>query len=193
MLIPMLKALCAVCTSASLASTILSWECGWSVFQDEVTLVMRQDSEIRPVLDIIEEDEMYLKITEIYQSSRLADLSRPAELREVDMDILGVTEYFLSDTLMRIWTEAVPDAVKHLMVPLYDEFVKGYCLYRAMGENADTTIANGESFTRAVQKSMIVSCSMMFCLKMKDMPKWKFIMDGSQLIIEMDTKVIWMI
>ena len=24
----------------------------------------------------------------------------------------------------------VPDAVKHLMVPLYDEFVKGYCLYR---------------------------------------------------------------
>merc|ERR1712196_200059 len=143
---------------------------------------MRQDSEIRPVLDIIEEDEMYLKITEIYQSSRLADLSRPAELREVDMDILGVTEYFLSDTLMRIWTEAVPDAVKHLMVPLYDEFVKGYCLYRAMGENADTTIANGESFTRAVQKSMIVSCSMMFCLKMKDMPKWKFIMDGSQPI-----------
>ena len=68
---------------------------------------------------------------------------------------------------MRIWNEAVPDASKHLMVPLYDEFVKGYCLYRAMGANSDATIADGESFTRAIQKSMIVSCTMMFCLKMK--------------------------
>ena len=46
---------------------------------------MRQDYEIRPILDLIEDDEMYLKINEIYNTSRLSDLTRPLESREVDL------------------------------------------------------------------------------------------------------------
>ena len=46
---------------------------------------MRQDYEIRPILDLIEDDEMYLKINEIYNTSRLSDLARPLESREVDL------------------------------------------------------------------------------------------------------------
>jgi hypothetical protein len=45
-------------------------------FHDEVTLVMRQDAVIRPILDCIEDDEMFLKICELYASSRLVDLAR---------------------------------------------------------------------------------------------------------------------
>jgi len=46
---------------------------------------MRQDLNIRPILDMIEDDEMFIKINEMYQASRLSDLARPFELREVDM------------------------------------------------------------------------------------------------------------
>jgi hypothetical protein len=46
---------------------------------------MRQDYEIRPILDLIEDDEMYLKINEIYNTSRLSDFARPLESREVDL------------------------------------------------------------------------------------------------------------
>ena len=53
---------------------------------------MRQDYEIRPILDLIEDDEMYLKINEIYNTSRLSDLTRPLESREVDLVKKGKKE-----------------------------------------------------------------------------------------------------
>ena len=71
----------------------------------------------------------------------------------------------------------MPAEIKPRMVPLYDEFVKGYCLSRAMDGKEDA-LENGEVFARCIQKAMIVSCGLMFCLQMKDEPKFKFIMDG---------------
>jgi hypothetical protein len=120
-------------------------------FHDEVTLVMRQDSVIRPVLDLIEDDDMFMKICGIYEKSRLADLGRPAELHQVALDIIGVQEYFLADVLGTIWRETVPDEIKGMMVPLYDEFVKGYCLSRAMNEVEDA-LSNTEVFAKCIQK-----------------------------------------
>ena len=67
----------------------ISIDCTFS----QVTLIMRQDSVIRPVLDQIEDDEMFVKISELHSKSRLADLARPADLREVDLDIVGMQVY----------------------------------------------------------------------------------------------------
>ena len=69
--------------------------------QDEVTLVMRQQPEFRDVLRVIEDDEMFIRISQLYESSRLSELSRPAETREIDMEIPGVVELFLGDLMDR--------------------------------------------------------------------------------------------
>jgi hypothetical protein len=91
------------------------------------------------------------------------DLARPVELQEVDFSIVGVQEYFLSDLLEKIWDRAVPDFMKTSMVPLHDEFVKGYSLSRALLN--DIALASQELFAKVVQKAMVVSCTIMFCLK----------------------------
>lgn len=55
-------------------------------------------------------------------------------------------------------------------------FPLGYCLSRSMTKlNA---LSSQEIFSKSVQNSMIVACTLMFCLKMKDEPKWQFIMNG---------------
>lgn len=66
------------------------------------------------------------------------------------------------------------------MAPLCDEFVKGYCLSRTMTNEG--ALASQDLLAKAIQGAMIVACTMMFCLRMKDEPKWKFIMDGIQIV-----------
>ena len=61
--------------------------------QDEVTLVMRQESESREALATIEGDEMFIKISQIYQNSRLSELSRPIEMREVGYTSSVLAQY----------------------------------------------------------------------------------------------------
>ena len=54
--------------------------------------------------------------------------------------------------------------------------MKGFCLSRTM--SGETAMSSSEEFTQSIQKAMVISCALGFCLKMKDLEKWKFIMDG---------------
>jgi hypothetical protein len=166
---------------------------------------MRQDKEYFYVLKEIEETEkpgrpaMYHNIRELYLSSRLCDLSRPPELREIDTNIVGVKELFLSELLQEIWEKAVPDVVpdteiqmKAKMVPIYDDFVKSFCFSRTM--TAENSLENSEVFTMAVLDAMVIAVTIMYALKMYNEMlegydedghqkfRWEFIRKGIDIV-----------
>lgn len=158
---------------------------------DEVTLLMRQDKEYFYVLKEIEEIEkpgrptMFHNIRELYLSSRLCDLSRPPELREIDTNIVGVKELFLSELLQDIWEKAVPEFVpdteiqmKAKMVPIYDDFVKSFCFSRTMTD--ENSLENSEVFTMAVLDAMVVAVTIMYALKMHNDKLESYDEDGHQ-------------
>lgn len=172
---------------------------------DEVTLLMRQDKEYFYVLKEIEEIEkpgrptMFHNIRELYLSSRLCDLSRPPELREIDTNIVGVKELFLSELLQDIWEKAVPEFVpdteiqmKAKMVPIYDDFVKSFCFSRTMTD--ENSLENSEVFTMAVLDAMVVAVTIMYALKMHNDKlesydedghqkfRWEFIRKGIEIV-----------
>jgi hypothetical protein len=172
---------------------------------DEVTLLMRQDKDYFYVLKEIEETEnpmrptMFHNIRDIYLSSRLCDLSRPPELREIDTNIVGVKELFLSELLQEIWDKAVPDYIpettiemKTKIAPIYDDFVKGFCLSRTM--KAENVLENADLFTKAVLEAMVVSVTIMYSLKMFNEKseeededghqkfRWEFIRNGIEIV-----------
>jgi hypothetical protein len=49
--------------------------------EDEVTLLMRQDPSRQQALQRIESDDMFVMLMEMYQQSRLSELSRPKMMR----------------------------------------------------------------------------------------------------------------
>lgn len=55
----------------------------------------------------------------------------------------------------RIWEEAVPAAARRLLVTLKDDFVRAYCLGRAVPE--PSVLADAARFARALQYSLVLS------------------------------------
>ena len=94
--------------------------------QDEVLLWMRQNEKSARILKIIEGNAVVHKCIELYERSRLSELSRPPDLREVQMDIPGVTEAFLKDLVEKIWVDIVPEEVKPFLVPIDDDFMRAF-------------------------------------------------------------------
>lgn len=60
---------------------------------------MRENSEISRILKVLEGQEVVHKVIELYERSRLSELSRPADLREVNMDLPGVKGLFVKDII----------------------------------------------------------------------------------------------
>ena len=100
--------------------------------QDEVLLWMRQNEKTARILRILEGDKLVGKVIELYERSRLSELSRPPDLREVDMDVPGVTEAFVKDLIEKIWQDVVPGEVKPFLVPVDDDFMRSFILSRAI-------------------------------------------------------------
>ena len=146
--------------------------------QDDVLLVMRQDPDTKAVADSIEGDEIFMKILQQYEKSRLSDLSRPPELREVDLSLPGVLEVFIKDIIERIWQEVVPSSLKPRMVSLCDDFIRSYCLSRCLTLEGTylEALSSGEKFAIGLQKSLILATTLKTCFKMKDMEKFKYIL-----------------
>ena len=71
------------------------------------------------------------------------------------MDTPGVVELFLADVIDRVWRDAVPDEIKSQMAPLADDFVRSFCLSRAVPDV--TTLSDPEQFARAVQYAMVIA------------------------------------
>jgi hypothetical protein len=108
-------------------------------FQDEVIILARDNVATSAALNQLEGADTAARIANMYQKSRLSELSRPEELREVDMSIPGVTEAFLKACIESIFAdpEIITDSMRNCMFPLTDDFARGYCLARSLGEAAD--------------------------------------------------------
>jgi hypothetical protein len=143
--------------------------------QDEVNLLIRQYPDTKEVLEKVECDDIITKIIELYQKSRLCELSRPPDLREVELDVPGIIPMFLKDLIAKIWQFAVPNELKPQMVSLCDDFVQSYCLSRSLP--SPEILADGPKFAKAIQYALVLSVTLKVSLKMSLEEKWKFIMD----------------
>lgn len=157
-------------------------------FQDDVLLVLRQDPDTQGVIRTLEDDTIYLGILQEYEKSRLSDLSRPANLREVDLSLPGVIEVFVKDIIEKIWDNVVPAHLKPKMVNLCDDFIRSYCLSRTLstgdgsGQPLMTALSNGQEFAKRVQKALVIATTLKTCFKMKDMRKFQYILEYPEVI-----------
>lgn len=146
--------------------------------QDDILLIMRQEPETRDILRQLEGDEIVALGVEIYERSRLSELSRPTDLREVDMDAPGVVSLFLKDLVDRYWDEVVPENVKPFLVPLYDDFLRSFVLSRALPD-PKTQLAAADAFARGMQHALVLSVSLKISmdLALSDPQRYEAIMN----------------
>jgi hypothetical protein len=143
--------------------------------QDEILLVMRQSTKTKRILDRIESGEFNQMLIKFYENSRLSELSRPPDLREVDLTIDGIIPIFFRDVINRIWENGLPDEVKGRMLNLTDPFVRAYCFSRAM-PNMEV-LSSAVTFAQAVNHACIMSIAMKTARRMSKNPKYKYLMD----------------
>ena len=143
--------------------------------QDEILLVMRQSAKTKRILDRIESGEFTATFTKFYENSRLSELSRPEDLREVDLTVDGIIPIFFKDVVNRIWEYGLPDDVKARMLNLTDSFVRAYCFSRAMPNQE--ILSSSVTFAQAVNHACIMSIAMKTARRMSRNPKYQYLMD----------------
>ena len=162
--------------------------------QDDILLIMRQEPDTRDILRQLEGEDVVRMGVELYERSRLSELSRPVDLREVDMDAPGVVSLFLKDLVDRYWDEVVPENVKPCLVPLYDDFLRSFILSRALSD-PDTQLAAADTFARGMQYALVLSVSLKISmdLSLNDPKRYEEIMnkpteaeDAIQMLLRKD-------
>lgn len=143
--------------------------------QDEILLVMRQSTKTKRILDRIESGEFATIFIKFYENSRLSELSRPPDLREVDLTIDGIIPIFFRDVVNRIWEYGLPEDVKARMLNLTDPFVRSFCFSRAM-PNMEI-LSSATSFAQAVNHACIMSIAMKTARRMSKNPKYTYLME----------------
>lgn len=124
---------------------------------DEVLLLLRQLAKTQTLLATIENDpDLYQKFVHRYERSRLSELSRPEDLREVDMSSPDVIAVFFYDVLRTIWQEDLTAEMKGVMLSWQDPFVIGYIASRAFQLPSETVVnstANNSSIVTGGTKT----------------------------------------
>lgn len=157
--------------------------------QDEVLLFMRQQGVTKAALDLVEEGKYLPTVRNIYERSRLSELSRPPDLREVDMDAPGVITLFMNDVIDRIWLEAVPPSIQPVVFTLNDAFIRSYCLYKTMGDVS--VLSSSASFAKAFQRSLVLGVAFKMAYEMSRMESYENILDSDDLpTIKLKKKLI---
>jgi hypothetical protein len=141
--------------------------------QDEVFLAFKSQQSFQTVIDRVEGSELVPSIRMLYESSRLSELSRPVDLREVDMSKPGVVEQFTRDLFRQIYRDIVPSPIRSLMMPFSDDMVLSLLLSRTL---ADTTPLNSpESFAVVVQQCLVLAMAMKHSFNVRDSKRYAFI------------------
>ena len=145
--------------------------------QDEILLWMRQDSKFKKCLDFLESDEIFIKIMGLYENSRLSELARPPDLREVNLDVPGVKQMLLKSIITRVVTELIPNEISEQCVTLVDDFARSYCLVRALPDEA--ALGSPETFAKAIQYALVLSMTLKVSYDFSALDKYKFILDSN--------------
>ena len=142
--------------------------------QDEVLLVMRQFPIVKDIVYRIETaDNLIDDIKASYDRSRLSELSRPEDLREVDMSINGIVPMFFRDLIKQIWENIIPIDLKDFMMPLKDEFVMSYCFSRALKDMS--LLTSSTSFAESYQYAMLLSLQLKLAQQMTSIDRYKYL------------------
>lgn len=147
--------------------------------RDEVLLLMRQNPETKQILNVIEDGDYIPELIAMYEKSRLSELSRPEDLREVDMKIAGVVPMFFRDLVRKMWDKAIPAEVKPHMFSLQDDFVMSYCFARALPDPA--ALSSATEFARAVQYALLLSLSLRSAQIMSKLDRYAYIIKSPDL------------
>lgn len=133
--------------------------------QDETLLYVRQFKTSKDIINIIETDEKLLNnIRTSYERSRLSELSRPEDLREVDMNIPGILPMFFRDLVKQIWEKVIPLELKEHMMSLKDDFVLSYCFSRALSDS--NLLSSSNTFAEAYLYALVLSVQLRLALQM---------------------------
>jgi len=145
--------------------------------QDEILLWMRQDQKFKKCLDFLENDEFFMRIMGLYENSRLSELARPPDLREVNLDTPGVKQMLLKSIITRVVTELVPEEITEQCVTLVDDFARSYCLIRALPDEA--ALASPETFAKSVQYALVLSMTLKVSYDFSTLEKYRFILESN--------------
>lgn len=146
--------------------------------QDEVNLIIRQEPNSKKILEIIEKDEEFQNaIRRTYEASRLSELSRPSDLQETDLSIPGVIEICLEEVFVEIWNSNLPEAMKARLLPLWDKFIRSYCIARTLRSDKMLYLSSSDMFLKLVLHTLLSSAQLFLALKMSAMTRWKHILD----------------
>lgn len=147
---------------------------------DEVLFIARQDMTIRDILDKLESDDMYSQLYMIYQASKLSELSRPIDLRDINFkvhDYSDVTLHryfplkeddiiqgFVMNIIKDLWKD-LPMEVKKEMVLLTDEFISSLILSKAIPKSS---FASGTEFCHGMQFVLKLGVLISFAYKLQE-------------------------
>jgi hypothetical protein len=152
--------------------------------QDEVLMMVRQEPTAKKFLELLE-DNGALKdaAADVYRKSRLSELSRKEEKREVDMSVPGTVEVIFREVMDHIWETVVPGEVKSHMAYLCDDFVRSLCItYALQGKAIRSVFASASSFGAVVHRSFILALQLFMAHKLSKVARYKRIVDLPEFI-----------
>jgi len=145
------------------------------IAQDEVYFEMRNDPVTMDVLEVVEGDDVMNEVAALYERSRLSELSRPPDLRDVNVDIAGIVEIFLRDLVLKVWNDVLPELVRAHAAPLTDDFVRSYVLCRAFPDTA-TSLASSQLFSRGLQHALVLAVALRTSSRLKLQERWRHLL-----------------
>lgn len=155
--------------------------------QDEVVLVSRQNTKTKAILKELDLHVFMGKIIKLYERSRLSELSRPPDLREVDFSVEGVTTLFFKDLLQSIWLECMDITFRETMFDITDDFVRSFCFSQCMGD-VTATFANARAFAKAVHVGLRCALELKMAHTMSTTKRFEYILeeeeDASRVVSE---------
>ena len=141
------------------------------LIRDEVVLWSRQHPLTRKIIDRIDSDDFFGEILVLYEESKLCELSRPLDLREVDVTAPGVSRLNLKELCQRIWESCLTAQYRSRMLNISDDFVISFILSHLRPPK--TVFSSGIDFAGLMQQVLILSSELFLASEMIHEPTWK--------------------
>jgi len=118
---------------------------------------------------------MFADILESYEQSKLSDLARPVELREVDVEAPGIIPLYLKDLCEHIWNNCLTESFRSRMVFISDEVFLSYIL--DFLQPTRLIFSSSIDFATFMQSVLILSTALYFASEMATNPKFRNIVE----------------
>lgn len=132
--------------------------------------------------DLVAGDAFYKACIRRYENSRLSELSRPPDLREVDLTSRYVIAHFFEDTVRDIWRQDLSVSLRRYMLPWTDSFILGLCAHRAFqlvasDLSAVEVLQSSTLFARTMQQIGVCSLALHLAYQMAELDQYRALLD----------------